>query len=1046
MSVQQEDVLFGEICKKNGLIDPEQLEEAYHILDDRRAKGSVRSLEQVLVENRLLERKLASKVRTMVSAALDKSRRKEKKKERRERMLWSKAQLTDRSGSARRIGGYELLDELGTGAMGAVFRARQLSLNKIVALKLLLPKFARDRVYAERFMREARAAARLNHPNIILPFDVGCDDGYHWIAMEFVPGINAREKIDQDGPMEVKAAVRICVEVIKALGFAWKHSIIHRDVKPANIMLCDDGRVKLGDLGLARVDTGGELTQVGKCIGTPFYMAPEQAIDNRKIDSRCDIYSLGASLYHMVTGTVPYMGNTAAAVLTKHITEPLPDPREHRSDLPEPVVRVIGKMMAKDPDERYATAEEVLDDFKRLLAKKSVSAPALTPTSPTRPSRTKRNRGKTTRTVRRVRRESPTAPIAIGVIAFLALALLAWAVMRPRREPVRPDPGPDRPPAVATAEELAEEARERKAEARLRSARAQESPTRRIAELRMLAADFTGTAAAREAIEEAERLEAEVEASDRDGLRKLREEADELAEEGRLGLALSLLENSRGRFATGDARTELESAISTLQSRLSWRRVALETELDQALAARDFVAADSLLTVAAGDFGGREQDWLRAQRERLAARRDAPADPPPALDVEAEIERDVLFLLQLAELFRARRFGEVAGLFAASPPSAMPELAQVRAVDEMAVEVIDAYWRRVLEVAEPYAGERVRWALRDGSELRGRVHGLQQGRIAVAGSNASLLIAPWQLADAEVDELLGDAEADATLARLARALIDLYSGRIAAALETFDELDAGGLETGEFRMRAAILALILEDPGPEAGAEDSGAALPERVEPEPGPAEPESAVVELERLFSPGALLSARDGYVELEYDMRGGGRLLGEDWVVRQGRVRVDPYGFGLRFDEAGYFESEAMFLGEVSIELLVVIDGPLGEDVELRPFLADEEGNLLDSVSGLQVRRFKRGELRRAAPERDKAVEVFDLGASVLVGLRLGDGAVHSSVAGVDRSALEAPAELGAVRIGLIWDGAPVRLSRVRVRGRVDTRWALEKLADSE
>ncbi len=806
----QEDVLFGEICKKNGLVGEKDLEEAYHILDDRRSKGAERSLEQVLVENHLLEPKLAGKVRSLVSSALDKSRRKEKKKERKERAQWSKAQLRDRSGSARRIGGYELLDELGTGAMGAVFQARQISLNKIVALKLLLPKFARDRVYAERFQREARAAARLNHPNIILPFDVGCDDGYHWIAMEYVPGINAREKVESEGPMDVREALRICVEVIKALGFAWKNGIIHRDVKPANIMLCDDGRVKLGDLGLARVESGGDLTQVGKCIGTPFYMAPEQAIDNRTIDCRCDIYSLGASLYHMVTGTVPFMGATAAAVLTKHITEALPDPREHRPDLPDNLVRVIGRMMVKDPEERYQTAEEVLDDLKRVLARKPVSAPAFG--SGARPavaaSRGKRARkGSRTRRARAAPAPGGAALIAVGLLVLL---LLAWLVLRPRRNP-GVEPEPRNPVVVPDEEQQASDQRERAAAAHLRAALAQSEPGRKIRELRGLAITYAGTEAARKAEEAAHHLEEEQRGDDRQALRDLEEAAEKLSDEEKLGEALALLVRSRRRFQSSEALNQLESAITGLKSRIAWKKVGLETEIQGAAQRGMYASADSLLLVASRALGPEASDWIAGQRAWLRDKRNAPPPAPPS--VEEEIEADVALLVELAGLLVEVRFDEADRLVRERPAPFHPDLAAWRSIDRQALERWAELWKLVLAAARREDGVQVRWQLRDGRLVEGRLQGVRDGRVIVSLPDASLILPPWSLSAGAIAELLGPDREVQRVATLGQALIDLYSGRVLAALEAFDVLETQGVPCADFRLRAAVLGLIFGSSG-----------------------------------------------------------------------------------------------------------------------------------------------------------------------------------------------------------------------------------------
>ncbi|MBM3892077.1 MAG: serine/threonine protein kinase, partial [Verrucomicrobia bacterium] len=244
-----------------------------------------------------------------------------------------------------RLGQFEIIEKTGEGGMGAVYRAVQTSLNRAVAVKLLPESLAKNKAFVERFHREARAAAVLSHPNLIQVYDAGEQDGMHYFAMEFVEGESLGAKVEREGPMAEQTAVAIAMCVAAALNHAWTRAkLIHRDIKPRNIMLTPDGMVKVCDLGLAKIaGEDSNLTVSGTMMGTPHFIAPEQARGDSDIDTRADIYSLGASLYYLVTGKPPYDADSSMSVMYKHIHDPLPDPRELTPALSDGVVRIICK-------------------------------------------------------------------------------------------------------------------------------------------------------------------------------------------------------------------------------------------------------------------------------------------------------------------------------------------------------------------------------------------------------------------------------------------------------------------------------------------------------------------------------------------------------------------------------------------------------------------------------------------------------------------------------------------------------------------------------
>lgn len=264
------------------------------------------------------------------------------------------------------IGGCEISAMLGKGGMGAVYRARRLSLKKTVALKLMPRSFCRSPDAVKRFSREARSAGQLLHPNIVQVFNIGDDQGYHYIEMEFVDGRSLRDLLEEKGRLATDDLLGIMEPAARALEAAHREGVIHRDIKPDNIMLAHEGVLKIADFGLARgMEDSLEVTREGQVLGTPHYMSPEQC-EGKTLDHRSDIYSLGVTFYHMATGQRPFAGDSAVVILRKHIQEAAPPPRQIAPDLPKGICSLIERMMEKDVEDRYQGMAEVILDIERL--------------------------------------------------------------------------------------------------------------------------------------------------------------------------------------------------------------------------------------------------------------------------------------------------------------------------------------------------------------------------------------------------------------------------------------------------------------------------------------------------------------------------------------------------------------------------------------------------------------------------------------------------------------------------------------------------------
>ena len=346
-----------------------------------------------------------------------------------------------------RIGGFDVLERIGQGGMGAVFRARQVSMDRIVALKVLPPRLAQNEAFVQRFFREARSAARLNHPNIVQGIDVGHAAGHYYFAMEFVDGVTVKQMLRQAGRIEEKKALNIIGAVAKALEHAHTHGIIHRDVKPENIMVTRQGVVKLADLGLARSSEKPDtLTIEGTALGTPYYMAPEQVRGEIDTDTRADIYALGATLFHMVTGDFAYDGPNASAIMARHLSDPLPSAKEKSPAVSRATDELIQRMMAKDRQQRPQNPAELLAEIRDALAGKvrlHVAAPRKTTTRAPVPASRAGRGGKRGYLVAAAAIVLLLAIIGLVVVLKPAEKAAVAPAKQPHKAAARPGPEPD---------------------------------------------------------------------------------------------------------------------------------------------------------------------------------------------------------------------------------------------------------------------------------------------------------------------------------------------------------------------------------------------------------------------------------------------------------------------------------------------------------------------------------------------------------------------------------------------------------------------------
>ena len=326
----------------------------------------------------------------------------------------------------RTIAGYQLVEKIGQGGMGTVFKAKQTAMDRWVALKVLPPRLARVSGFIERFQREAKASASIDHPHLVRGIDAGCDErsGLWYFAMEFVPGRTLRAHQEEaGGALPVREALHWCRQVALGLAAAHRAGVVHRDLKPDNVLIAADGTAKIADLGLAkRRQDDTALTMSGQPMGTPLYMAPELAqAQHDRVDGRTDLYALGVMLFHLVTGRPPFDGDTVAQLIVAHMSQPPPRADAVAPRVPRPVADLIDRLLRKDPAERPQSADVVVAAIDHLL-RGATAAPEVT----------------TVRT-RRWRAVPKRLALLGGGIALVAAVVLAWwPTAPPQQEPTGP--------------------------------------------------------------------------------------------------------------------------------------------------------------------------------------------------------------------------------------------------------------------------------------------------------------------------------------------------------------------------------------------------------------------------------------------------------------------------------------------------------------------------------------------------------------------------------------------------------------------------------
>ena len=372
------------------------------------------------------------------------------------------------AGKARALvlGDYVILDRIGAGGMGQVYKARHRRMNRVVAIKVLPPAALKDAQAVKRFGREVEAAAKLLHPNIVTAFDAGQANGQHYLVMEYVAGPDLATVVSDRGPLAPKMAVDYILQAARGLAFAHSKGIVHRDIKPANLLVDPDGVVKILDMGLARLDdptsqSGAGLTLSGQIMGTVEFMAPEQAMDMRLADARSDIYSLGCTLYRLLTGENPYPGQSLMQINLAHREQPIPDLRAKRPTISPQLDVVFRRMIAKRPEERYQSMADVVAALEAIRAAGTADTHGASETvawssgnGANDDAQTGSPRGSLTKAVAAEKTKHLAAKVIGGSFATIIAPILVAYLLKYLDQPEAPASSPT--PAVATTSAAAD--------------------------------------------------------------------------------------------------------------------------------------------------------------------------------------------------------------------------------------------------------------------------------------------------------------------------------------------------------------------------------------------------------------------------------------------------------------------------------------------------------------------------------------------------------------------------------------------------------------
>jgi len=716
------------------------------------------------------------------------------------------------------LGDYQLVGKLGEGGMGTVYEAIQVKLKRQVALKVLPQESTKDETFLARFHREAQAAASLNHPNIVQVYDIAEDKGHHFFAMEYVDGEDVNDRLKREGRLPLEDALRVVEGVARGLNYAHKHGIIHRDIKPDNIMVDREGHVKLADLGLAkRVEDDSTVTRTGAGMGTPYYMAPEQAEDARSVDHRADIYALGVTWLHILTGRRPFDGDSAYGIIIQHREKGLPSAQELGAEIPQGVEAVIRKMAAKEPEKRYQDYDSLLADLEKISSGQAPEAvadrmrelPTIATTSGSRTSRL------------RARQEKGKGKGAlVAGIVVIGLVLVGAGVFLATRSGKEPEPTKQatttKPLAGLTEESPSQDADAAEALSEAEDY-ARENPNNfdaiitKFEQVREMA---QGTSHARKAAGHVRAWRGKWEAAAESEFTRRLQSAEEQLVAGRIGEALGVWRSFPANLKTATIGHKIGEQSARIAELLKGMVKEMEEEAEGLLArepaelVQDDLQALKALKAKAGDA----PEGLPAQVQEALTNLMGEIDAGLASHQEAlaakQAEAFGAFWAQYEGLMKARKF-EPAGTLVADSGEVLDEKDQKRLAGD--TQTVKGLLARAGSSLPELKGKVVRVG-----GIGMTVSDVKDGKVYVEQGGAQIAFGLERLDSETLLSMALAGEKDPKALAGPRALFTFYYGKTSDAVKALKEAADLGVDVSFYQARLTPVLVISTVP---AGAE-----------------------------------------------------------------------------------------------------------------------------------------------------------------------------------------------------------------------------------
>ena len=657
----------------------------------------------------------------------------------------------------RGIGHYEIMSKVGAGGMGTVYKAKDRKADRIVALKVLSPAHASNKEYIGRFLREARACGRLSHPNIVQGYDAGEANGQYYFAMEFVDGITVADMLKEGKPVAEQQALDIAIQIGKALEHAEEHNLIHRDIKPDNIMITRDGVAKLADLGLARL-ASGDVAQERRAFGTAYYASPEQCQGIEELGPKTDMYSFGATLFHMLAGRVPFDGETPEEIMAKHLDEKRPYLKDLNVQLSHGISKVVRKLMARDKPDRYASMSGVLKDLTlvrmgrspKLGEKSRYDNSEGRYRSPTGSWRTKRpgNRQKVMQV---------SACVAVGTIMLVAGVLaFNWIISAigpnaqiedsPGTQQRSPEPAPKTEDAFYLEDLLAKGD--------------EMAPEEFYDKLLGVAEKYPDTESAGKADALARQVLRKVEAAAKPVFEKQKSEALRLRDRLRYSDALNALKGFPEKYKDTGLVKELERLGEKIKEHAGMQFAKIKAGADELAEAKKFDEAVALYKPVIETFGlpelaGRAEAEIAklnqaktAEQDRLAREAEEKAREQERLEQAQEKERLVAAAIHEAHnLVTMTEFAEAAEKLKAIAADAIDENKPHLARAAADLDRLQKLFHELEKADSSIKGRKMSLVLRDGTKLEGKIFGMSKARLSMQLDSEAIKSVRWSELD-----------------------------------------------------------------------------------------------------------------------------------------------------------------------------------------------------------------------------------------------------------------------------------------------------------